>query len=123
MRSVLLAGASVAALFVVAPPAALAAPPPAGSGHTVQLVEVNSTKTDAVQVVFRYDGPASDVSKVSLTEDGKPKQTDGGTKAVADAKRDTGLMIVLSVLRTRRRSLPSHFRTPSPVRAESPSGG
>jgi fucose 4-O-acetylase-like acetyltransferase len=33
-----------------------------------------------------------------------------------------GLMVFLSVLRTRRRSLLSPFRSPSPVRAESPSG-
>jgi uncharacterized membrane protein len=34
-----------------------------------------------------------------------------------------GLMIVLSVLRTRLRSSPSRFPSPSPVGAESPSGG
>lgn len=35
----------------------------------------------------------------------------------------TGLMVFLSVLRTRRRSLPSRLRSPAPIGAESPSGG
>jgi len=34
-----------------------------------------------------------------------------------------GLMVYLSVLRTRHRSLPSRVRAPSPVQVESPSGG
>lgn len=93
-RTVAAAGAGVAVLMVLAPPSAEAAAPTAGSGHSVQLVDVNSADTNKVQVVFRYDGAASDISKLTLTENGKPTQPSAAS-TLADAKRDIGVVIVL----------------------------
>ena len=73
-RRVVVAGAALALLVLVAPPSPSSAATPADSGKTLQLVEVNSQDANNVQVVFRYDGAAADISKLALTENGKAVQ-------------------------------------------------
>jgi len=89
VRRAAVAGAALAVLVVVAPPSAGAAAP-APSGHTVKLVEVDSTNPDAVQVSYRYDGAATDVAGIKLSEDGKSVQTQAATAA-----REHGVVFVV----------------------------
>jgi tight adherence protein B len=93
VRAVAVAGAALAVLVVLAPPSSGAPAQAGGSGRLVQLVEVNSTDPAKVQVVFRYDGPASDTSKLTLRENGKTTQA-GSAAPITDAKRDRGVVIV-----------------------------
>ncbi|MEY2448063.1 MAG: hypothetical protein QOH79_1539, partial [Acidimicrobiaceae bacterium] len=74
IRRVVAASAALAVLVVVAPPSADAAAPSA-SGHTVKLLEVNSTDPSNVEVTYSYDGPASDAQSLKLSENGKLVQT------------------------------------------------
>jgi len=95
-RAGIVVSAALALLVLFAPPPADASSrsTAAAGGNSVQLLEVNSADANNVQVVFRYDGPASDVSKVGLTENGKPTQPSAAT-SLADAKRAAGVVVVL----------------------------
>ena len=76
---------------------ALLAPMPAGaqaSAHQVSLVRVNSADTSKVDVVFRYDGPASDVSKLTLKEN-TTNITPTAVTPLADAKIPHGVVFVV----------------------------
>jgi len=90
VRLVTVAGVALAVLVTVAPPSAIAQ----GTGGSIQLVEVNSTDAANVQVVFRYDGPAADVSELTLTDNGKTTQTTTAPTPLTDAKREMGVVIV-----------------------------
>jgi tight adherence protein B len=92
VRAVVVSGAALAVLVAVAPPSA--GQTAAGSGHTAQLVEVNSSNQSSVNVVFRYDGPASDVAGAKVTENGKPTQPSSAPTPALAAKRDVGVVIV-----------------------------
>jgi tight adherence protein B len=96
IRRAAVASVALAVLVVVAPPSAGAAAPSAGSAQTLQLVEVNSTDPTNVKVVFRYDGAATDLSKLTLAENAKAVQPSAAT-TVADAKRDVGIVIVQDI--------------------------
>jgi tight adherence protein B len=89
IRRVAIAGVALGALVLVAPPSAGAQQ---ASGHTLKLVEVNSTDPNNVGVVFRYDGPANDASNVSVrvSENGKPVQLRD-----AQANRELGVVFVI----------------------------
>jgi tight adherence protein B len=91
LRRVAIAGVALGALVLVAPPSAEAAAPQA-TGHIVKLVEVDSTDPTNVGVVFRYDGPASDASTVSvrISENGKPVQVQS-----AKNTRELGVVFVI----------------------------
>ncbi|MEY2430954.1 MAG: tight adherence protein [Acidimicrobiaceae bacterium] len=93
-RAAAAASATLAVLVVVAPPPAGAAAPAAGSGRVVQLVEVNSVDLNKVQVVFRYDGAATDISNLTVTENLKSVKPDAA-KSLTDAKRPSGIVFVV----------------------------
>lgn len=95
LRTVVVSGAALAVLVVVAPPSPGAAAQTAGTGSTIQLVEVNSTDAANVQVVFRYDGPAADISKLALTDNGKSVQPSTAPAPLASANRAMGVVIVM----------------------------
>ena len=90
IRRVAVAGVALGALVLVAPPSAGAAPQ--ASGHTVKLVEVNSTDPNQTGVVIRYDGSESDASPVNVrvSENGKPVQVES-----AQATREVGVVFVI----------------------------
>ena len=66
---------AVSMLAVLAPsPAGAQTAAPAATGHQVQLVRVNSTDPTKVDVVFRYDGTASDTAGLKVQENNKGVQ-------------------------------------------------
>jgi tight adherence protein B len=89
-RAVAVAATAMAVLLVVAPPPASAAAPPPVSAHTIRLIEVNSTDTNNVGVVFTYDGSSTDVSNLKMLENGKAVQTQS-----AKLQRDRGVVFVV----------------------------
>ena len=84
---------SVLAVFAPAPVGASAAAPEA-SGHKVQFVQVNSTDPSKVDVVFRYDGNASDVAGMKLQENGKDVKA-AAAQTLTQAQRQQGIVFVV----------------------------
>ena len=91
LRTVAATVVAIAGLLLVAPPSN-AAPP--ASSHSLQFVEVNSTDTNNVQVVYRYDGPAADASNLTATENGK-KISPTPAASLDAVQRSAGIVFVV----------------------------
>jgi tight adherence protein B len=87
--------AALSVVAVLAPmPAGAQVAAPAASGHQVQLVRVNSTDPTNVDVVFRYDGSASDVSGVKAQENTTDVKANN-PQSLAQANVQQGVVFVV----------------------------
>ncbi len=88
----------VVALFAVVAPTSASAQSsgsaPSAPAHQVQLVRVNSTDASKVDVVFRYDGNASDVAGLKLQENDKDVDA-SDAQTLGQAQIQQGIVFVV----------------------------